>query len=71
MGMYMAARDTGESVKPIIAILFVTLIILYLLAKTAFFASKKKEDSTETYKTIMLYGFIGMLILHKIVNYIT
>lgn len=71
MGMYMASKDAGESVKPIITILFVTLITLYLLAKTAFFASKKKEDNTEAYKTIMLYGFVGMLILHMIVNYIT
>jgi len=66
--MYM---DTGESVKPLIAMLFVTLITLYLLAKTAFFGSMKKGDNTDAYTKIMIGSVAGTLIMYKIVNYIT
>lgn len=68
MRMYM---DTGESVKPLIAMLFVTFITLYLLAKTAFFGSMKKGDNTDAYKKIMIGSVAGTLILYKIINYIT
>jgi hypothetical protein len=63
--------DSGESVKPLIAILFVMLITLYLLAKTAFFGSMIKGDNTDAYKKIMIGGVVGILILHRIINYIT
>lgn len=63
--------DTGESVKPLIAILFVTAITLFFLAKTAFFGSMKKGDNTDAYTKIMIGGVAGILILHKIINYIT
>ena len=63
--------DTGESVKPLIAMLFVTFITLYLLAKTAFFGSMKKGDNTDAYKKIMIGSVAGTLILYKIINYIT
>jgi hypothetical protein len=63
--------DTGESMKPLIAILFVTFITLYLLAKTAFLGSIKKRDNTDAYKNIMIGSVAGTLILYKIINYIT
>ena len=63
--------DTGESVKPLIAMLFVTFITLYLLAKTAFFGSMKKGDNTDAYTKIMIGSVAGTLILYKIINYIT
>jgi hypothetical protein len=65
------AIDSGESVKPLIAILFVTAITLYFFAKTAFFGSMKKGDNSEVYKKIMIGSVAGTLILYKIVNYIT
>lgn len=64
------AVDTGESVKPLIAILFVTAITLYFLAKTAFFGSMKKGDNSDAYKKIAIGSVAGTLILYKIVNYI-
>jgi hypothetical protein len=69
--MYMAKVDTGESVKPLIAILFVTAITLFFLAKTAFFGSMKKGDNTDAYTKIMIGSVAGTLILYKIINYIT
>jgi len=69
--MYMAKVDTGESVKPLIAMLFVTAITLYFLAKTAFFGSMKKGDNTDAYTKIMIGSVAGTLIMYKIVNYIT
>jgi uncharacterized membrane protein YqgA involved in biofilm formation len=69
--MYMAKVDTGESVKPLIAMLFVTAITLFFLAKTAFFGSMKKGDNTDAYTKIMIGSVAGTLIMYKIVNYIT
>jgi len=63
--------DSGERVKPLIAILFVTAITLYFLAKTAFFGSMKKGDNTDAYTKIAIGSVAGTLILHKIINYIT
>jgi hypothetical protein len=63
--------DTGESVKPLIAMLFVTAITLFFLAKTAFFGSMKKGDNTDAYTKIMIGSVAGTLIMYKIVNYIT
>ena len=65
------AVDTGESAKPLIAILFVTAITLFYFAKTAFFGSMKKGDNTDAYTKIMIGSVAGTLILYKIVNYIT
>ena len=62
--------DTGESVKPLIAMLFVTAITLFFLAKTAFFGSMKKGDNTDAYTKIMIGSVAGTLIMYKIVNYI-
>ena len=67
----MAKVDTGESVKPLIAMLFVTAITLFFLAKTAFFGSMKKGDNTDAYTKIMIGSVAGTLIMYKIVNYIT
>lgn len=63
--------DSGESAKPLIAILFVTAITIYLFAKTAFFGSMKKGENTDAYTKIMIGGVAGVFILHKIINYIT
>ena len=71
--MYMAAlkMDSGESVKPLIAILFVAAITIYLLAKTAFFGSMKKGDNTDAYTKIAIGSVAGTLVLYKLINYIT
>jgi hypothetical protein len=67
----MEKVDNGESVKPLIAILFVTIITMYFFTKTAFFGSMKKGDNTDAYKKIMIGSVVGTLILYRIVNYIT
>lgn len=64
----MVEVDTGESVKPLIAILFVTAMTLFFLAKTAFFGSMKKGDNSDAYSKIIIGGVAGMVIMYKMVN---
>jgi hypothetical protein len=64
----MVEVDTGESVKPLIAILFVTAMTLFFLAKTAFFGSMKKGDNSDAYSKIIIGGVAGTVIMYKMVN---
>jgi hypothetical protein len=69
--MDIVVEDNGDSVKPLIAILFVTVFTLYLLAKTAYFGSMKKGDNSDAYSKIIIGGVAGVLILYRIVIYLT
>ena len=60
--------DTGESVKPLIAILFVIVITLCMLAKTAYL---NRGDADTMYPIIMMGSVAGVLVFYKVVNYIT